>query len=115
MRLGQVFLHGYGRLEIKNGKLVSVKEKLAMTLNALKIIKSKSLIDSSKTKSDYEDIYLKISEISDEYNELSSTFEKQDLNDNICFILEMVSVALGMISSYFAEIAMSYEYNSTMF
>jgi hypothetical protein len=74
-----------------------VKEKLSMTLETLKIIESKGLMDSSKTKSDYEDLYLKISEISDEYNEFSSDLETQDGPPIICLFLYTAAATLSSI------------------
>jgi len=64
-----------------------VKEKLSITLNILKIIESKDLIGSLKMKLNYENVYLKLSEISDEYNEFSSAFEKQGGPPIICDFL----------------------------
>jgi hypothetical protein len=84
-----------------------VKEKLTMTLNALKIIKSKNLIDSSKTKLNYEDIHLKISEISNKYNESFSAFETQDFPLIICIFIEVAFEAaaftLGVIWAFMSE------------
>ena len=64
-----------------------VKEKLSMTLNALKIIKSKGLIDSSKINIDFENLCLKISEILSRYNESTSAVETQSGSPIICSIL----------------------------
>ena len=79
-----------------------VKEKLTMTLKALEIIKSKSLIDSSKTKIDYEDIYLKISEISSKYDESSFTSETQERL--ICKYLGIIGNILEDVLSNIADI-----------
>jgi len=79
-----------------------VKEKLSMTLKILKIIESKGLIDSSKIKIEIEDLYLKISDISDEYNELSPAFETQDYPPIICSIL--LATLFALIEAYNAVV-----------